>query len=373
VVTTRRFDHPTSNAILRMANRGDWRLVIVDVSTSSSTSNTTTLEDYLSSSKRVHSTTLLQDKESVHFFSVQQQNKWRDLAGPIGALARQATTAKTTSTPSSHCMSRKNLGYLYAIRHGAKFIFDLDSNLVQTNGDDDENNEIVLPNKQEMENVSFVILGKNIFNPYPLLLLGASSTTTSSTTTTTSSSLNETLPTIWPRGFPLKHIPNVYTHGKVLFSKTIPMSKIGVVQFIVDGNLDLDTIHHHHHSHKLPPLSSTSTGSTSSTRTSFQQLQSSLLIVPPHAHAPYNAHATLHTFKAFWALLLPTTVPDLLLPTTVPERVSDIWRSYFAQCLFRVLQVLPARIDDHLPAMHNTLLLLLLLLRQRIILLILMI
>ena len=44
--------------------------------------------------------------------------------------------------------------------------------------------------------------------------------------------------------------------------------------------------------------------------------------------APYNAQATLHWYKAFWALYLPSTVPG---------RVSDIWRSYFAQAIFPMI------------------------------------
>ena len=38
-----------------------------------------------------------------------------------------------------------------------------------------------------------------------------------------------------------------------------------------------------------------------------------------------DAQATIHTANALWAVLLPSTVPG---------RVSDIWRSYFAQCIF---------------------------------------
>ena len=44
--------------------------------------------------------------------------------------------------------------------------------------------------------------------------------------------------------------------------------------------------------------------------------------------APYNAQATLHFYSAFWALYLPVTVAG---------RVSDIWRSYFSQAVFKHL------------------------------------
>ena len=49
------------------------------------------------------------------------------------------------------------------------------------------------------------------------------------------------------------------------------------------------------------------------------------LAAPPGAYVPYNAQATVHTYAAFWAMLLPSTVSG---------RVSDIWRAYFAERLF---------------------------------------
>ena len=53
--------------------------------------------------------------------------------------------------------------------------------------------------------------------------------------------------------------------------------------------------------------------------------QQKIIQLPHHTFAPYNAQATVHHYDSFWALLLPITVPG---------RVSDIWRSYFAQALF---------------------------------------
>eukprot|EP00923_Selenidium_pygospionis_P034037 GHVN01059525.1.p1 GENE.GHVN01059525.1~~GHVN01059525.1.p1 ORF type:complete len:310 (+),score=20.26 GHVN01059525.1:1101-2030(+) len=46
------------------------------------------------------------------------------------------------------------------------------------------------------------------------------------------------------------------------------------------------------------------------------------LVVPSHTLVPYNAQASIHTYKAMFALVLPGTVKG---------RVSDIWRSYFSQ------------------------------------------
>jgi len=53
-----------------------------------------------------------------------------------------------------------------------------------------------------------------------------------------------------------------------------------------------------------------------------------ILKVPSDRITPYNAQATIHFYNAFWALYLPVTVAG---------RVSDIWRSFVAQALFKPL------------------------------------
>ena len=55
-----------------------------------------------------------------------------------------------------------------------------------------------------------------------------------------------------------------------------------------------------------------------------------ILNIPINVVTPYNAQASLHFYNAFWALYLPVTVTG---------RVSDIWRSYFSQALFKFLNI----------------------------------
>ena len=52
--------------------------------------------------------------------------------------------------------------------------------------------------------------------------------------------------------------------------------------------------------------------------------------VPADSMTPYNAQATLFFRSGFWSLYLPISVAG---------RVSDIWRSYFAQALFKRIGV----------------------------------
>ena len=55
-----------------------------------------------------------------------------------------------------------------------------------------------------------------------------------------------------------------------------------------------------------------------------------ILKIPRDTLTPYNAQATYHFEDAFWGLYLPVTVAG---------RVSDIWRSYITQSLFRAIDV----------------------------------
>ena len=54
----------------------------------------------------------------------------------------------------------------------------------------------------------------------------------------------------------------------------------------------------------------------------------SIVRIPEGKVTPYNAQATLHFYEALWALYLPVSVAG---------RVSDIWRSYFSQPIFKKL------------------------------------
>ncbi len=50
------------------------------------------------------------------------------------------------------------------------------------------------------------------------------------------------------------------------------------------------------------------------------------LVVPSHTFVPYNAQALIHTHRALFALLQTVTVSG---------RVSEVWRLYFSQRIFR--------------------------------------
>eukprot|EP00956_Cyclotella_meneghiniana_P025815 scaffold54634_cov23-Cyclotella_meneghiniana.AAC.2 len=256
-VVTTIFD-PT-DAILRLLSL-DWCLVIVpDLKTPKDymAKLQSLVEDKSSTSKQYAATA---DLDRAFYLPVEEQELWAGHHGFFGSFVR--------STPWNH-FARKNLGYLFAILQQAEFIFDFDDDNYFKLEDDGLVLDFL---SDDPVNVLVAMLGTNAFNHHPMM--GAT---------------------------------NNATYGTVAFKEDIPLSQVGVIQFLADNNPDIDAIHR---ITKPLPMN-------------FQS--SSAVLVPKHSFAPYNAQATIHSKLAFWGLLLPGTVTG---------RVSDIWRSYFAQCIF---------------------------------------
>jgi hypothetical protein len=190
--------------------------------------------------------------------------------------------------PWNH-FGRKNVGYLYAILHGAKVIYDFDDdNELLTDTD-----MIPIPGTNGEINSQFETLepanfSSISFNPY--LLMGVPH-----------------LPS-WPRGYPLEHIKSDYSQVN-LVKTNIDIDNIGIIQSLANHDPDMDAIY------RLTqhiPFDFPSTGGG----------EGLTVAVPKTSYSPYNAQTTLHMYKSFWSLLLPCSVHG---------RVSDIWRGYLAQ------------------------------------------
>lgn len=220
---------------------------------------------------------------------------------------------------------RKNIGFLYAIAHGARVIYDTD--------DDNRLKESVIPilgidpsngrDLGEPVNVSQPVeeSGKpRAFNPYP--------------------SFRPTCGHIWPRGFPLDEVQGHGAENWTLATRQLDRAP-AVQQFLADADPDVDAVFRL--TRQLP--------------CSFQGLPPGsppVLAIPPNIYTPYNAQATAHLREAFWSLLLPITVHG---------RVSDIWRAYLAQRLLwdigQVVAFTPAHVihdrvaHDYLKDFHS--------------------
>ena len=247
-------------------------------------------------------------------------------------------------------VSSKNIGYLYAIAHGADAIFDFDIMLIANSS------ELSWPYYKQLER--FLVSSKSTtlttntptsttllqfnnvnneicssFNPYNIFI--ATPTTTTATTTVRQQP-------IWPRGYPLEDIQKMECQLDVTYCTTTTTTttthqaayqyddQIGIYQLISSEYLDVDTLYRF--SHGDPKIEESNRATTTTTSFGSTLIQDStttssdttIVAVPPNTFAPINAQMTIFKKASMWSLLLPSTTSN---------RVSDIWRSYIAQTL----------------------------------------
>jgi len=181
--------------------------------------------------------------------------------------------------PQNH-YTRKNLGYLYAIKNGASAIIDTDDdnfpNILQWNNLLSSNLDI--NEHAPSENISF----KNIYTYF---------------------SDSDTL--FWPRGFPLNF---VNSDKSIIQSEDIiksDVNNIGLWQCMVNGDPDIDAIH----------------------RLIFKNTpqfkNQTPLVMGDNIFCAFNSQNTLWSDSDLF--------PLLYLPSTVSFRFTDILRGYIAQ------------------------------------------
>jgi hypothetical protein len=189
---------------------------------------------------------------------------------------------KTFMTTPFKSYTRKNIGYLYAIHNGAKYIYDTD---------DDNAPTADLHTYFQYEEQKYGLrikcsVNSTVINPYA----------------------HFGQPLIWPRGYPLSQVNGIYDN-----SYSCGLKKTSIVQQgLVNGDPDVDAIF------RL-------TKSLENKRIDIQfDSTAPSLEIPKTKLAPYNSQNTFFHYKAFWSLYLPSTVSF---------RLTDIWRSYWAQRL----------------------------------------
>ncbi len=269
-----------SEAAKREVTLRDWCLVIVGDQ----------------KSKSLGEDEMKQEKEEFGEDEMKQEIEMEREGGTTVYLTSEAQLSMQNAFVDSipwNCFGRKNVGYLYAIMHGATTIWDFDDD------DDilklwipDEVYTVVLRNNHELVEVQ-VPMGHQwpTYNPYPAL--GA-----------------PVLPS-WPRGLPMSDVKEPLCSSSLLevVNFTVRRESVAVLQFVADYQPDVDAIYR-----LTMPIPFSFTKST----------VTKPLMTPPGALSPYNAQATLHFEAALFGLLLPVTVH---------RRVADIWRSYFTQRL----------------------------------------
>ena len=176
--------------------------------------------------------------------------------------------------------ARKNIGYLYAIEHGADVIYETD----------DDNQLLGDLSGFLSERTELLVYERNTSSSYavnPYAHFGQ--------------------PSIWPRGYPLTEITK---QDPVRFTKQAVNGWIQ--QSLANGDPDVDAIFRLTRKTDGEPIDIVFDATAAA------------VSLPEQLFCPYNSQNTLHHKSAFWALMLPIGVPF---------RVCDIWRGYWAQRL----------------------------------------
>lgn len=177
--------------------------------------------------------------------------------------------------------SRKNIGYIYAIQHGAKEIYEIDEDIFITDIND---LNINLNNKS----IYYVIRNDSkMINPYN----------------------HFEQRNIWPRGFRIKDIGNDYNNNKFLLmnSNQLKLNPL-IYQGLINGFPDVDSIYLQTKilDNKINIIFS----------------NNAPLLYFPGNYIPINSKNTKYLYEIF---------PFLVLPTTMNEKISDIFRGYIIQ------------------------------------------
>ena len=176
--------------------------------------------------------------------------------------------------------SRKNIGYLYAIEHGAEVVYDTDDDNILI-----DSNLVVLPKDEQ----TLIYSGsESVMNPY--IYFGSN--------------------LLWPRGYPLSKI---LTNGVFLGQeKSFSLSTDNIRPYIQQGLANLD------------PDVDAILRLTKGVGTIVFDDSKKPISLPKQCLCPFNTQNTIIHHEAFWGLLIPITTAF---------RVCDIWRGYWAQRL----------------------------------------
>ena len=117
---------------------------------------------------------------------------------------------------------------------------------------------------------------------------------------------------MWPRGYPLEEIGQEST----CYYRLCSVRQASIRQAVVNGDPDVDAIFRLTRRYK-----------NDRSNLSFDAAAPPI-VIPQRTFVPFNSQNTMFVSVSFWALVLPTTVSG---------RSSDIYRSYWAQALLRLV------------------------------------
>ncbi|PHT60525.1 hypothetical protein CQW23_02888 [Capsicum baccatum] len=203
---------------------------------------------------------------------------------------------------------RKSVGYLFAIQHGAKRIFDADDRGEVIGGDLGKHFDLELDGatakKQKILQYSLEIENKTVVNPY--IHFGQRS--------------------VWPRGLPLESVGFV-NHEE--FYTEVSGGRQYIQQGISNGLPDVDSVFY-----------STRKVGSEALDIVFDE-HAPKVALPQSLMVPINSFNTLFHYNAFWSLMLPVSVSTM---------ASDVLRGYWAQ---RLLWEIDGFVVVYPPTIHR--------------------
>jgi hypothetical protein len=174
---------------------------------------------------------------------------------------------------------RKNIGYLFAIQHGAQLILDTDDDNIQASP-----MPLVFP---ERVCAARAAESRPVWNPY----------------------IHFGHPELWRRGYPFEYIqPQGTKDDAGAYTRSCEV-RAPIQQGLADFDPDLDAVQR-----LMKPLQQT--------RHVVFDRDASVLALPQGVMAPVNSQNTIFYHSAFWGLLLPITTR---------WREDDIWRGFWMQ------------------------------------------
>ena len=177
--------------------------------------------------------------------------------------------------------SRKNIAFIALKREGVSHIFETD-----------DDNELMFDGKQLLD------LFDGSFNSLDVCKKSSSNNIFKDI-------YDDMATNIWARGFPIEWLDS----DDRFFRKSGSLKEcngVGVVQFLVDGNPDVDAILRLVHGNQI----------------ALKANENHLPIVIYDSYHPFNSQATLWQKEEF---------PLMYLPSSCEFRMTDIWRGYIAQ------------------------------------------
>ncbi|CAL9146867.1 probable glycosyltransferase STELLO2 [Musa acuminata AAA Group] len=208
---------------------------------------------------------------------------------------------------------RKSVGYLFAIQHGAKVIFDADDRAEVLGGDLGKHFDLDLvgeaaaaaPKHPILLQYSHAEPNRTVVNPY--VHFGQRS--------------------VWPRGLPLENVGDV---GHEEFYTEVYSGRQFIQQGLSDGLPDVDSVFYF----------TRKSSDFESFDIRFDE-DAPKLALPQGLMVPVNSFNTIFHAQAFWGLMLPVSVSSM---------ASDVLRGYWAQ---RMLWEIGGFVAVYPPTIHR--------------------